>query len=302
MMNIESGATDERITERYPWPHEWQGATERLGRRFVSFVAISACLIVLGALLAPFSALGWITILLALAMASANLAIYRYRTSNVRYTIAGAIVRNDRLFLRSDRQSKVFLQLASAALFLAAATAFMIAIVEDFTTDRRDRQFLAVALIIGPILMIWMTARLLSRPLFRRTKEMGVALSQHGVHHTSWWGESRYEWSNIQSIRIHRGMSRSAFTHQPRDGFHLVITLDLTAYGKSAVRGGVPSSPISQWGPVMRSLTNINAAALDVYPPVVARVLTFYFEHPELREELGTEKALERVRTGNFIA
>ena len=160
--------------------------------------------------------------------------------------------------------------------------------------EGREARGAIMLLVLGLPVAVWAGARLFSR-VVRREEPLGLGVSPAGIHHTSWWGEVTYRWENIKDVVPVGSPKRSV-----RPYFYLVQIV-LNDRGKNWARdireaGQKPS----QWGFAKRKSAFIPVSRLDTYPTLVPHLLRFYFEHPELRKELGTEESLARIRAANF--
>ena len=292
------------VPRNLPAPPEWAQNVGATSRYFLLSSAAAAALITLG-IIGIRNDRGALTVLAGgLLLATGAYVMWIWSRVDLDRTVTTLLI-GDRPIKtaipvrRSYRNGQVAAHIAG----LFFCTAVLYAEFADTNADgSAGRRYGFYAAILAPVFFVWLTARLISRFIVNRDDVRGLSLSTEGIHRISWWGDSRFRWSNIAAIEISPGYRLTRWRKRRKRTNTYIMNIRLTARGQSLTRGNVLSAPVRHWGPVMRALTRINVAELAAHPPVVAHLVKFYFEHPELREELGTEKALERVRTGNFIA
>lgn len=157
--------------------------------------------------------------------------------------------------------------------------------------------YLAIPFLMGIVLI-----RLSSRFIVNRGTKLGVGLSTEGIHFGSWWGETRVRWTHIAYVEVVRVETRQSDRFRDKKPIEVCgIDVILNDRGLAHLRGNIPDSPVRYWKPVVKGLCKINAVNLDAHPSLVAHLLKFYRDHPELRDELGNERSVERIRTGDFL-
>lgn len=166
------------------------------------------------------------------------------------------------------------------ALFLA-----MPAIVDAIPNDGspRDTTVRLVAPFF-PIFALYPAGILLSR-LIRKRGVLGIGLSSEGVYQWWWFGCSFFAWDSIDAVRA---MEQSA----------LAMGLDVR---ESAARPvNEEENVFGRWDYYRRKRRKVLVGYLGVNPAVAYLALAFYLRHPELRDELGTDASVERIRRVEF--
>lgn len=169
------------------------------------------------------------------------------------------------------------LMLLLTVLFALAATDFVLAV-----TAEDNKASLLGALIFGAIAVFFATY--LFQVLRGRIALGRVLLTQQEIIHRSWGFESRLSWDNVHHISAIVG-----------DGPEIWIR---------GLDGRVNHERLAKlWGgkPPRTSGIGVQSKSLGVDPAVVYYLLTFYFQQPSTRSELGTNAALQRVHTGAFF-
>lgn len=114
-----------------------------------------------------------------------------------------------------------------------------------------------------------------------------VALTPDGIYHRSWAFESFLPWEQVLSVSAGQ-----------LDG--QLITL--TTYSNAQPHFRKLSQMWKQPEVKLAPHTAILGRYLSIDPALAIHTLTFYYEHPQARSELGTEAAVERVRHGDVLA
>ncbi|WP_460524345.1 hypothetical protein [Flindersiella endophytica] len=142
----------------------------------------------------------------------------------------------------------------------------------------------------GPYLTVFFVPYLFSY-FIRGRHRMGVGLSTEGVYHWSWFGCVFTPWEKLRyvtavsgrrlgMIKIHLGYDEDDLSagHVPEENWLAQFSMFRD----------------SRW------MNHVGAGHLAIHPALAYWALTFYLEHPERREELGTQAAIDRFRRVDF--
>jgi len=184
----------------------------------------------------------------------------------------------------SIRTAFYAVQLAAAALLVAAPI-----LADAIPSDGSSRNdWFQRAAPYMPFVAIYFGAYLLS-PLMRKRHWLGIGLSSAGVYHWSWFGCCFFRWEWISAVQA-TGKSFGVGRH------HILLTVAEPAH-RSENR---EENWVSGFGFYRKKLRTIPAGFLSVNPASCYYALHYYLRHPEKRDELGTDAALERMRTLDF--
>lgn len=137
----------------------------------------------------------------------------------------------------------------------------------------------------APVVGLYFVA-LLASGLVRKRRELGVGLSQDGIYHWSWFGCYFVPWSSVHDVE-------AVNMKVPR--IRVVLRGD-------HLRSDDPEeSWISRLSFFRRKKNLIDPMFLAVNPAVSYEVLRFYHQHPELRDELGSNTSVDRIRADKLI-
>lgn len=126
----------------------------------------------------------------------------------------------------------------------------------------------------------------LGNRLIRKRSELGIGLGRNGIYHWSWLGGCFYPWKNVEKVlpSVQYG----------------VPLIRLVPGRRWAPYGDLEENRFSERQWYLSKLARFGARGFSVDPAALLQILHFYHRHPELREELGTDAALERIRSADF--
>jgi hypothetical protein len=275
--------------QRLVWPAAWQALASRTSVGVVVTLSVTAFLVVLGITAdrmveVAFASVG--------AVLFAILATYAYLT-----TLQAQRRSRDHIGVVAVGSSSsttfmnqlLVIEMAYLAMALtAAALLFLVPSLVDQmprTGTWNDMRLHSLAR-YSPVLACYSAALLLS-PLVRKRRQLGLGLGSDGVYNWTWFGSCFFAWDWITEIRPSAGREL---------GVDLVVR----------VPDDRPSNPEENWlgraNFFRRRKSRIQVGYLAVNPAVAFYALRFYHRHPELRTELGTDAAAQRIRAGDLEA
>lgn len=277
------------------WPQLWLAVpmtTNRRSSRAAAIIAALALTLMFVPLLSGDMFGAGVALICAIMFAAGGASVYLSGEAGILRTTEGVFVAT----LKTGRpsmfvpQSRAYtyvqwcFMIAVVPLMLAAPK---LAEITDVPSDAdRFAQRLEFLAPILPYLLILLAPRMLSI-LMRVRMSTGIALDSQGVFVWSWYGSSfvRWDWiTNVEPVALRVGPAVRLTVEEPDER---------------------PTNPEENWlgrnvVAFRKRQRDLQVGRLSANPALVCYAICFYLGHPELRHELGTDAALERMRTCDY--
>ena len=273
-----------------PWPKIWMRLQNR-GSLILTVLAIycsGGALLGLGGLASGHPGLGTVVLLVAGSVGVLGMAGYLTAgTCARRGTGAVSSIRlrsvGDATYFATPRTASIVA--TTGYVFLAVTMLLYPWLVASMPVsgswqDARMRSVAPMVGIAGAVLLGWVLGRVVAK-----RRELGVGLSPEGVYHWAWHGCCFYAWDWVVGI-------------QPFLRGGALVRLDVVE--PNVRSGNAEENWMAQSRSYRRKCTKLAASALTVNPGAAYIALVFYHRHPELRDELGGEKAVTRIQKMDF--
>lgn len=268
-----------------PFPPEWEGGASR-GPWWM--VPLTSVLVALGLLLVPVAAvegdlrfMGLSVLVLMLFCSLLVLQVAGRRWPGRRRPVvesAGVGVRFP------YRRMLWHAMVGSVVVGLPAVVLLLWLVFTDPDPSRRTHEMM----VVGPVLLAYLGLAAWNLAT-GRLRHGHVLLDEGGVTHRSWGARAHIAWEDVRTVRAQLlpvAKARPEVVVQHRDG-------RTATYEKRA-----------RWlGLKVRGLPDLVIEAFPVAgdAALLAHAIAFYADHPELRPELGDDRALRRVRAGQAV-
>lgn len=295
--------TQPETTALLPWSSGW-GSQRPAGRLIASLVFGVAMSVVF----VPFSIeaaqssdaltfyLGIAAMLVGVTTAIVLAPILRVRRRRLPREIETALVHGGstgmRVFYRQSWRRGLILWLAVGAAFLCIRGVISLSSASHSAGVRSVISGVVVVVVLLPLAMI---VFLLCYLYAARNRRSYVALTPHGVSQRMGQTVKMTGWSEIGNVEACLVNSSHTVRVTPASGTKIAVDT-----GKIAVDTG--KSVIDRWqiGLLERTI-DVPVWVIGMDPALFLYTVQFYWQNPTAREELGSERALERIRSGEVV-
>ena len=288
--------TQPETTALLPWSSGW-GSQRPAGRLIASLVFGVAMSVVF----VPFSIeaaqssdaltfyLGIAAMLVGVTTAIVLAPILRVRRRRLPREIETALIHDGstgmRVFYRQSWRRGLILWLAVGAAFLCIRGVISLSSASHSAGVRSVISGGGVVVVLLPLAMI---VFLLCYLYAARNRRSYVALTPHGVSQRMGQTVKMIDWSEIGNVEACLVNSSHTVRVTPASGTKIAVDT-----GKSV---------IDRWqiGLLERTI-DVPVWVIGMDPALFLYTVQFYWQNPTAREELGSERALERIRSGEVV-